>query len=48
MASYNRNVCTKNYKNLVILLKVPTSNVTDVFGVSVHFNADFMCFNFLK
>jgi len=47
MASYVKNVYTKNYKkNLVILLQVPITNVTDGFGrFCVHFNADFMCFN---
>jgi len=31
MASYVRNVNTKNCKNLVILLQVPISNVMDGF-----------------
>jgi len=31
MASFVRNVYTKNYKNLVIFLQVPVSSVTDVF-----------------
>jgi len=31
MASYVRNIWTKNYKNLIILLQVSISNVTDGF-----------------
>ena len=47
MASYVRNVYTKNYKNLVILLQVPISIVTDGFWRFFLFIlADFMRFNF--
>jgi len=39
----------KTIKNLVILLQVPISNVTDGFRhFFVHFNANFMCFNLAK
>jgi len=32
LASCLRNIFTKNYKNLIILLKVTIENVWDVFG----------------
>jgi len=38
MASYVRNVYTKNYKNPITLLQVPISNVTDF----LHFLFIFM------
>ena len=46
MPRFVRNVRIKNYSNLIIL-QVMLNNVTDVFGVFfVHFNIDFMCFDF--
>jgi len=50
MASYVKNVYTKNYKkNLVFFFQVSISNVRVVFlAFFVHFNGDFTCFNFSR
>jgi len=40
MASCVRNICTKNYQNLIIGFKVTVENVGDVFWDTVY-NNDF-------
>ena len=47
MASCVRNICSKNYSNLIIGFQVTVKNIGDVFGGNDHYKINLRtCLNF--